>query len=114
MKLLLLWLSLVMPAFDNGQYGDVPDHVRQWFKGVRSPHGVPCCDIADGHRTQWDTKGNDYWIPDPLNEAGPWIKVPSDVVVHNAGNPTGDAIVWWVRQAGPLAYIRCFVPGAGI
>jgi hypothetical protein len=38
-------------AFDNGQWNDVPDHVRSWFKSVLSPSGVHCCDIADGHRT---------------------------------------------------------------
>jgi hypothetical protein len=46
-------LSMPVVAFDTGQYADVPNDVRAWFKGVRSPLGVPCCDIADGHRTTW-------------------------------------------------------------
>ena len=37
-------------AFDNGQYDNVPPDIRAWFKGVVAPNGVPCCDIADGHR----------------------------------------------------------------
>ena len=50
-------------AFDNGQYNDVPDHIRSWFKSVRSPHGVPCCDISDGHRTAYDIRSDGYWVP---------------------------------------------------
>ena len=40
-------LSLPVRAFDNGQYADVPNDIRSWFKGVLSPRGVPCCDIAE-------------------------------------------------------------------
>ena len=51
--LALAWTTLLGNAWarDTGQWGEVPDHIRSWFKSVRSPHGVPCCDIADGHRT---------------------------------------------------------------
>src|SRR5258705_5424129 len=28
-------------AVDRGQFENVPDDIRAWFKGVRSPHGVP-------------------------------------------------------------------------
>ena len=41
-------------AFDNGQYENVPPDIRAWFKGVIAPNGVPCCDISDGHRTEYD------------------------------------------------------------
>jgi hypothetical protein len=99
-------------AFDNGQYGDVPDHIRSWFKGVRSPNGVPCCDIADGHRTTWDKHpgSNNYWVP----IAGEWREVPPEAVVYNAGNPTGEAVVWYVQRGVNTYYIRCFVPGGGV
>lgn len=101
-------------AADVGQIPpDIPDNIRSWFKSVRSPHGVPCCDIADGHRTAWDIRVSGYWIPNPLNEQE-WIPVPPESVVYNAGNPTGDAVVWWVRQGAETVYIRCFVPGGGV
>ncbi|MFX7071610.1 hypothetical protein ABTI09_20175, partial [Acinetobacter baumannii] len=41
-------------AFDNGQYDHVPPEIRAWFKSVIAPNGVPCCDISDGHRTEYD------------------------------------------------------------
>jgi hypothetical protein len=118
-------------AFDNGQYGEVPDDIRSWFKSVRSPNGVPCCDIADGHRTTWDKRTGDdrYWVP----IEGEWTPVPPEAVVHDAGNPTGEAVVWYVKMQGnpPVAredgrerpdgpdqskkyHIRCFVPGGGV
>ena len=51
---LVLFVSLTFftgaaHAVDRGQFENVPDDVRTWFKGVRSPAGVPCCDISDGH-----------------------------------------------------------------
>lgn len=111
-------------AFDNGQYENVDPNVRAWFKGVRSPHGVPCCDIGDGHPTQedWRSDGS-YWIPNPalygpdgqyMGDKTTWIQVPPEAVVNNAGNPTGSAIVWYVPQGPGSIYIRCFVAGGGV
>jgi hypothetical protein len=98
-------------AFDNGQYKDVPDNIRSWFKSVRSPRGVPCCDIADGHRTDFEMRAdNHFWVP----IEGEWRQVPAESVVHNAGNPVGEAVVWYVRQGPGNIYIRCFVPGEGV
>jgi hypothetical protein len=95
-------------ARDNGQFDDVSDTVRAWFKAVRSSHGVPCCDIADGHRTDFDMRENQYWVP--IN--GKWLPVPAEAVVPDDGNPTGDAVVWYSTFNGQV-FIRCFVPGGG-
>lgn len=91
-----------------GQWDNVPDNIKSWFKGVKSPHGVPCCDVADGHRTDYDIRAdNHYWVP----IEGEWRQVPSEAVIRNAGNPTGEAIVWYVKQNPDTIYVRCFVPG---
>jgi len=46
------------------------------------------------------------------------IPVPPEVVVHNAGNPIGEAIVWWntfiIDEDQTGIFIRCFVPGDGV
>jgi hypothetical protein len=113
-KALLALMAFTAPslALDNGQWGDVPDHVRSWFKSVRAPNGVPYCDIADGHRTDFDIRADGYWIPNP---AAPqeWMPVPTEAVVYNAGNPVGEAVVWYVLQGPGAVFIRCFVPGGG-
>lgn len=107
-----LTAAFLLPAysFDNGQFGDVPDHIRSWFKSVRSPHGVPCCDEADGHRTTWRaTAAGTYEVP----LEGEWIPVPPEAVIHNAGNPVGEAVVWYVKPQGTI-FVRCFVPAGGV
>ncbi|HKD31488.1 MAG TPA: hypothetical protein VKC66_36995 [Xanthobacteraceae bacterium] len=113
-----LLISTAAGAFDNGQWNDVPDHVRSWFKSLRSPAGLLCCGVADGHRTAWEIRREGYFIPNPIDPAGEWVQVPPGAVVHNAGNPVGEAIVWW--NAVPVddddetgIFIRCFVPGDG-
>jgi hypothetical protein len=92
-------------AVDRGQFENVPDDIRAWFKGVLSPAGVPCCDISDGHRTEYDVRAGAYWVP--IN--GLWWQVPEKAIVRNAGNPLGEAVVWYVSLRGNIE-IRCFVP----
>jgi hypothetical protein len=65
---------------------------------VKSPTGLPCCDIADGHPTDYDMRENTYWVP--IN--GEWMKVPQDAVVHDEGNPTGEAVVWYTVFNGAV------------
>ena len=102
-------------AFDNGGWGDVKPEVRSWFKSVKSPNGVPCCDISDGHATDEEFRPDGTWIPNPLN-AAEWVKVPPESIVYEAGNPTGRAVVWFVPYATAEhgIWIRCFVHGGGV
>jgi hypothetical protein len=95
-------------ARDNGQFTNVSPAVRTWFHDVKSPSGVPCCDIADGHRTDFQMRKNQYWVP--IN--GTWMPVPPQAVINNSGNPVGDAVVWYSIYSGQVV-IRCFVPGSG-
>jgi hypothetical protein len=90
-------------AHDDGQFANVSPSVRAWFKSVKSQHGVPCCDIADGHRTDYDMRKDQYWVP--IN--GNWMPV-----LDTVGNPVGDAVVWYSIY-GEHVVIRCFVPGSG-
>jgi hypothetical protein len=108
--LLLVFGALIVApatvrAVDRGQFEDVPDDIRAWFKGVRSPSGIPCCDISDGHRTIYDVREGGYWVPID----GAWWRVPERAIVRNAGNPLGEAVVWYVSLRGNIE-IRCFVP----
>jgi hypothetical protein len=95
-------------AVDRGQFQNVPDDVRAWFKSVKSPKGVPCCDVSDGHRTAYDMRDGSFWVP----IEGEWMRVPDDTIILDAGNPVGEAIVWYVHHRGSIV-ISCFVPGGG-
>ncbi|MGY4462820.1 hypothetical protein ACVWYI_006780 [Bradyrhizobium sp. LB13.1] len=71
---LCVWLAVLTSAafaFDNGQYDHVPPDVRAWFKSVIAPNGVPCCDVSDGHRTDYDVRSGAYWVP----IEGQWMQV---------------------------------------
>lgn len=105
-----LMLLLVTTAFavDRGQFDDVPEHIRKWFRDARSPTGVPCCDVADGHRTDYDVRGGNYWVP----IGGTWWQVPDKAVIRTGGNPTGGAVVWYVTVRDSVE-ITCFVPADG-
>jgi hypothetical protein len=109
-----------------GQWAAYSDQTRSWFKAVRSPRGVPCCDIADGHITSWRGGEHGYEVPIGLAADGKpnWVPVPPEAVIENANKPDDveESVVWYVKQGAykdengeqhPDYYIRCFVPGEG-
>ena len=98
-------IAMTAQAIDRGQYDDVPEDIRAWFKSVKNADGIPCCDISDGHRTTYDVRAGAYWVP----IEGIWWKVPEGAIIRNAGNPLGEAVVWYVSLRGNVV-IRCFVP----
>jgi hypothetical protein len=102
-------LATAALAVDRGQFENVPDNVRAWFKGIMSPAGVPCCDIADGHRTEYDVRNGAYWVP----IEGLWWEVPARAVIRDGGNPVGEAVVWYVHHRGSIV-ISCFVPADAV
>src|SRR5258708_22838649 len=109
-QLLLILGALILVtgtarAVDHGQFENVPDDIRAWFKGVRSPTGVPCCDISDGHRTEYDVRQGAYWVP--IN--GLWWRVPERAIIRNARNPLCEAVLWDFRLRRNIE-IRCFLP----
>lgn len=102
-------LSTAALAIDRGQFENVPDNVRAWFKDMMSPSGVPCCDIADGRRTEYDIRNGAYWVP----IEGMWWEVPARAVIRDRGNPVGEAVVWYVHHRGSIV-ISCFVPADAV
>lgn len=113
MKLLAVAVA-VLPCytqvFDSGQYEGVDPNIRSWFKSVKSKNGVPCCDMSDGHKTDFktDDRGH-YFVP----IEGEWYIVPPEAVITSQGNPNDTAIVWYVKQRDGI-YVRCFVPTSGV
>jgi hypothetical protein len=96
-------------AFDNGQFENVPPDIRAWFKSVMAPNGVPCCDISDGHRTEYNFREGSYWVP----IEGQWMAVPAHAIIRDRGNPVGEAVVWYVHHRGSII-ISCFVPADAV
>jgi len=104
-------------AMDRGQFKDVPPAIREWFENMRSPKGIACCSYADGHRTGYDIRQGQYWVP----IEGEWYPVPPEAVIKTE-NPVGEAIVWYLHQAGPEGElprsdwykIVCFIPSGDV
>jgi hypothetical protein len=42
-----------------------------------------------------------------------WVQVPEEAIVYDAGNPVGEAVVWYTNFSNSI-FIRCFVPGDGV
>lgn len=104
-------------AMERKEFEGVRPEVRQWFEGMRSPQGKVCCSYVDGHRTGYDIRQGQYWVP----IKGNWYPVPPDVVIK-AANPVGEAIVWYLPNfvpgfeniySGVKFEILCFVPSDG-
>ena len=104
-------------AMDRGQFQNVPPEIRYWFENMRTPKGIACCSYADGHRTGYDIRQGQYWVP----IEGEWYPVPPEAVIKTE-NLVGEAIVWYLHQAGPEGNlprsewykIICFVPSSDV
>src|SRR5499427_306374 len=106
-------VSATAAAMDRGQFKNVPPEIREWFEHMRSPKGILCCSYADGHRTGYDIRQGQYWVP----IEGEWYPVPPEVVIKTE-NPVGEAIVWYHQYKGAEVdlprgeqyRIICFIP----
>ena len=103
---ILLGLALALPvlahARDDGRYANNP--LKQWFDSLHSGKGF-CCSEADGRETEYDIRGEHYWVP--VN--GTWTEVPDDAVITEP-NKFGRPLLWLrVDQQ-----IQCFIPGSGL
>lgn len=92
-------------ARNNGEWddGNVPYEIKQWFHSRKIQ---ACCSEADGKTTDYDIRGDGYYVPDPFAATGTWRRVPDETIVKGVGNPTGHGMIWYT----PTHEIRCFVP----
>jgi hypothetical protein len=110
-------VSTIAAAMDRGQFQNVPPEIRAWFENMRSPKGISCCSYADGHRTGYDIRQGQYWVP----IEGEWYPVPPEAVIKTE-NPVGEAIVWYLSRTTPESdlprsewyIIICFVPSGDV
>ena len=91
----LLWLIA-------GDYP--PSPLRDWYKSLKSPQGVPCCDISDCKPVEARTAGNDWEVA----ISGRWVRVPPEKVLKAKENPTGQAVACYIEHEAE-AYFYCVV-----
>lgn len=92
---------------DRGQWGH-DAATSEWFKSLRAPNGIPCCDYADGVRLE-----DPEWRENPdgsysVFAKGEWRMIDKDHVITTS-NRVGYAILWWPEH---WDHPSCFMPGA--
>ncbi|MBV8913052.1 MAG: hypothetical protein JOZ05_08455, partial [Acetobacteraceae bacterium] len=74
-----------------------------WFRGLRVPGtGTSCCSIADCRPAESRIVGDHYEV----FIDGKWLRVPPELILERADNPTGRAVVCWTPTAGILCFVR--------
>ena len=96
---LILWGAIVVGVITaaNAQPPEglkLDPQIADWFRTLRNPvTGAFCCDEADGtilKESEWRAAGNDYEVRLDAH----WEDVPSEAVLNNISNPTGNAVVF--------------------
>ncbi len=98
-------------AMKRNDFTNASPVIRDWFRSMTSPTGKLCCSEADGHRTNYEMRGNQYWVPID----GEWNPVPPTAIIRGTRSPFGDAVVWYRPEFNyevPTGRwdIVCFVP----
>lgn len=94
-------------ARDSGQYAQVNPELHEWFDGIKSPRGVPCCSTSDGVKLEdpdWRIEEDGSYS---VRLEGKWTPIPPDAVV-TIPNRVGYAVVWIFN-----GQLLCFMPGSG-
>jgi hypothetical protein len=89
-------------ARDDGRYAQSP--LKEWFDSLSSSRGY-CCSEADGRETEYDIRGDKFWVP----VDGVWQEVPDDALITSP-NRLGRPMLWLDGSHN----IRCFIPGSGL
>jgi len=91
--------SAAPPPGSSGQYS-------AWFNSQLIPGtSRSCCGESDGRLVEAEIRDGHYVA---LVDGAP-IDIPEEIVLHNARNPTGSAVLW---SAGDQLY--CFAPPEGV
>lgn len=92
----------------DGRYASSPLH--EWFNGLKSEGGGPCCSQSDGFTVEdpdWDVDEGHYRV----RLDGQWIDIP-DANVIKEPNISGRTMVWPYTTLDGTKMIRCFLPGS--
>ena len=119
-RIVIVILGLVsLPALarDNGQWGNQPAALRQWFQNLMQPDNqyLSCCGEADAYEADnFEVKGDQYVaiITDGKGVIpnGTRVPVPNQKMKWDAGNPTGHGILF----LGTGGQVYCYVTPGGV
>lgn len=114
---LALALAGNVHARDNGQWGNSPINVREWFQGLMQPDNpaMSCCGEADAFEADTFAVDGDHYVAvitdgKGVIEPGTRINVPNAKMKWDRGNPTGHGIIF----IGPRREVYCYVAPGGV
>jgi hypothetical protein len=104
-------------ARDNGQWGESPAPVRQWFQSLMQPDNpyLSCCGEADAFEADTFEIDGDHYVAiitdgKGVLQSGTRIAVPNQKMKWDRGNPTGHGIVF----IGTRGEVYCYVAPGGV
>jgi hypothetical protein len=114
---LLLLLSSTALARDNGQWGNSPINVREWFQSLMQPDNpyMSCCGEADAFEADTFEVDGDHYVAvitdgKGVLPSGTRIAVPNQKMKWDRGNPTGHGIIF----IGNQGQVYCYVAPGGV
>ena len=121
--LLTAFVAALAPARDSGQWEATPEHVRNWYRGLKQPDHprVSCCGEADAYwADSFEVDADNYVaiITDERDDAplgrphvapGTRIVVPNHKLKYDAGNPTGHGVIF----LSTTRHVYCYVAPGG-
>ena len=119
LRIVILFMLVSLPALarDNGQWGNQPAYLREWFQKLMQPDNprMSCCGEADAFEADsFEVSGDEYVaiitngkgvIPE-----GTRIPVPNQKLKWDEGNPTGHGIIF----IGSNGQVFCYVTPGGV
>ena len=119
LRIVILFMLVSLPALarDNGQWGNQPAYLREWFQKLMQPDypHMSCCGEADAFEADsFEVSGDEYVaiitngkgvIPE-----GTRIPVPNQKLKWDEGNPTGHGIIF----IGSNGQVFCYVTPGGV
>ena len=119
LRIVILFMLVSLPALarDNGQWGNQPAYLREWFQKLMQPDNphMSCCGEADAFEADsFEVSGDEYVaiitngkgvIPE-----GTRITVPNQKLKWDEGNPTGHGIIF----IGSNGQVFCYVTPGGV
>jgi hypothetical protein len=118
-RIIFVLVTLTLPAVarDNGQWGNQPAYLRQWFQKLMQPDNpaASCCGEADAFDADSYEAVDDHYVAIITNgkgiiPEGTRIFVPNNKMKWDEGNPTGHGIIF----IGAQRQVYCYVTPGGV
>ena len=119
LRIVILFMLVSLPALarDNGQWGNQPAYLREWFQKLMQPDNprMSCCGEADAFEADsFEVSGDEYVAISTNGKGvipeGTRIPVPNQKLKWDEGNPTGHGIIF----IGSNGQVFCYVTPGGV